>query len=258
LTQQLDPHARTLKWDGCVNVRDLGGIPIEDGGVTTARAVVRADTARALSPAGWAALVDYGVQRIVDLRFHSELAADPPQDLPVEVVHVPVLPEVDSGEFQDIDRVAERAGDATEAIRYVYLEFLERFDQRFARAIEAVAFAPEGAVLVHCMGGKDRTGLVSALLLRLAGVAIDDIAQDYAVSSANLRVLNEQWIEEAPNDFERERRVRMSATPAQAMVDVMETIENRYGSALGYLRKAGTGPTAIERARARLRSPAMT
>src|SRR5262249_24471543 len=76
-------HRRELAWDGCLNVRDLGGHPTDDGGETRYGAVVRADSVRQLSDAGWAALVEYGVDTIVDLRMDQELAADPPADLPV-------------------------------------------------------------------------------------------------------------------------------------------------------------------------------
>ena len=80
-----------LEWEGCLNVRDLGGHPTGDGAVTRHRVVVRADALRQLSDAGWAQLVDYGVARIVDLRFNDEREADPPRELPVEVVHLPLL-----------------------------------------------------------------------------------------------------------------------------------------------------------------------
>ena len=75
---------RHLAWEGCANVRDLGGHPTEDGGVTAFGAVVRADSVRRLSEAGWEQLVDYGIERIVDLRFRDELEADPPAAIPVE------------------------------------------------------------------------------------------------------------------------------------------------------------------------------
>ena len=86
---------RTLAWEGLLNVRDLGGHPIEDGGETRWGAVVRADNVRRLTDAGWRALVDYGVRSVVDLRFHEELAEDPPRELPVDVVHVSLFGELE-------------------------------------------------------------------------------------------------------------------------------------------------------------------
>ncbi|MEX0673173.1 MAG: tyrosine-protein phosphatase, partial [Gaiellaceae bacterium] len=76
-------RTRELVWDGCVNVRDLGGLPTGDGRTTLFERVVRADSVRQLTEAGWQALAEYGVRRIVDLRWHDELAQDPRRDLDV-------------------------------------------------------------------------------------------------------------------------------------------------------------------------------
>jgi protein-tyrosine phosphatase len=243
---------RTLHWDGCFNIRDLGGLPTEDGGTTRRRAVVRADSVRRLSDSGWEALFDYGVRRIVDLRFASELAADPPRELPVEVVHISVLPDEDSHHWPEIDAISDDAPDDASGTRDVYLEFLERFRPRFVQAVEAVAAAPEGTVLIHCLGGKDRTGLVTALLLRLTDVPIPEIAADYALSAGRLTAWSEAWIAEAASDEERRRRVRISATPAEAMAAVLEELEQRYGDVRGYVEM--DTKAVAERIRSRLRA----
>jgi protein-tyrosine phosphatase len=243
---------RALAWDGCFNVRDLGGHRTPDG-PTRFGAVVRADSVRQLSAAGWRSLVDYGITRVLDLRFHEELEADAPADLPVDVVHVSLLGEGRAEHWQEIDKIARAAGDPPASTRAVYLELLERFRSQFAAAIAAVADAPEGGVLVHCQAGKDRTGLITALLLRLAGVGIDEVGADYALSERNLSAPTSEWIAEAPDEEERRRRVRMSATPAQAMIEVLEELERRYGSVHGYLRTGGADDRMPERAAARLR-----
>src|SRR5439155_22083655 len=102
------------------------------------------------------------------------------------------------------------------------LFFLEHFKENVAAAIAAVARAPEGGVVVHCMGGKDRTGLVTALLLHLAGVDDAQIAADYALSEERLQPRHEAWFAEAGTDAERERLRRIAATPAEAMVGVLD------------------------------------
>ncbi len=244
---------RDLTWDGCANVRDLGGHPTVDGGVTAFGAVVRADSVRRLSEAGWRQLVDYGIERIVDLRFHDELEADPPATIPVEVVHVPVLPDPASGDWPEIEAVGDAAADNVAATKAVYLEFLRRYARGFGGAVSAVASAPPGGVLVHCMAGKDRTGLVSALLLRIAGVSVDDVAEDYAVSERNLLPLWQAWLESADDEVERRRRLRMAATPAAAMTGVLHELA-RSGGEAEYLRAAGVTPEELEAVRARLRA----
>jgi protein-tyrosine phosphatase len=244
---------RNLTWDGCVNVRDLGGHPTEDGSETRFGAVVRADCVRQLSDAGWNALVAHGIRTIVDLRFHSELEADPPRQLPVDVVHISLLGHPDPERWAEIDAIADAAGDPITSTRAVYLEFLERFGENFATSVAAVADAREGGVCVHCQAGKDRTGLVCALLLRLARVRRETVAIDYAVSGQNLAPLHDRWIAQAEDAGERARRERVSAGPAEAMLQVLEELERRYGSVAEYLLAAGATPAELDRARARLR-----
>jgi protein-tyrosine phosphatase len=244
---------RHLAWEGCVNVRDLGGHPTEDGGETRFRAVVRADSVRGLSDAGWEALVGYGVSRIIDLRWHEELAEDPPQELPVEVVHIPLLGERNDATAREIDAIIADAQDPASRRSRMYLEFLRRYPGNFAAAITAVARAPEGAALVHCAGGVDRTGLVAAFLLRLAGVAPDHIANDYAASEANWATRTAEWIAAAEDEEEREFRRFLSRMPAETMLQVVERLDEEHGGVAGYLRAAGAAEADLDRARARLR-----
>lgn len=234
-----------------LNVRDLGGHPTEDGGETQFGRVVRADTVRRLTDGGWQALLDYGIRTVVDLRTDRELEADPPADLPVAVVHVPFLEE-DEAVFEEVEAVAEKAPDYATATRDVYLVFLEHFRRNAATAIAAVVAAPEGGVVVHCMGGKDRTGLTTAFLLRLAGVGIGEISADYELSEERLRPRHEAWLAEAETEAERERLLRIAATPAAAMVGVLEALERRYGTIERFLRAGGAPADIGERVRARL------
>jgi protein-tyrosine phosphatase len=236
-----------------VNVRDLGGHPTEDGGETRFRAVVRADSVRGLTDAGWEALLSYGVRRIIDLRWHEELAEDPPRELPVEVVHIPLLGRRDDGTGREIDALVRDARDPAVRRSTMYLEFLRRYPQNFAAAVAAVGQAPEGAAVVHCAGGVDRTGLVSALLLRLAGVAPDHIANDYAASEANWAARTAAWIADAEEEDEREFRRFLARMPPEAMLRVLETLEGEHGGVAGYLRASGIAEDDLEQARARLR-----
>ena len=103
------------------------------------------------------------------------------------------------------------------------------------------------------MGGKDRTGLATALLLRMSGVGIEEIAADYAVSEERLRTRHDAWLAEAESEAERERLRRIYATPAESMVGVLDELERRYGSVEGYLRAGGAPADIGERVRARLR-----
>src|SRR5438128_2359581 len=110
-----------------------------------------------------------------------------------------------------------------------------------AGAVRAVARAPEGGVVVHCVGGKDRTGLLTAFLLHLAGVPDEDVAADYALSEERLRPRHEAWFEEADSEEELERLRKIAQTPPGSMLGVFRELERRYGSVEGYLRSAGVG-----------------
>jgi protein-tyrosine phosphatase len=245
-------RSRNLAWDGLLNARDLGGHPTDDGAETRWGSIVRADSVRLLTREGWNAVVDYGIRTVVDLRSDEELAADPPGELPVDAVHIPFFDDREDV-FEEVEAASAGAADHAEATREVYLIFLEHFRPNVAAAIRAVAQAPDGGVVVHCHGGKDRTGLVSAFLLRLAGVGIEEIAADYALSEERLRTRHEQWFAEAADEAELERLHRISATPASSMVDVLEELERRYGSIAGYLKAGGVTDEELQRARARLR-----
>lgn len=244
-------RSRDLIWDGLLNVRDLGGHAVEGGGETKFGRIVRADKIGRLTEAGWQALVDYGIRTVIDLRTDEERAEDAPAELPVEVLHVKFMddrPDV----FAAAQAASLAAPDLAVATRDVYLIFLEAFHENVARVIQAVADAPEGGVVVHCAGGKDRTGLTVAFLLRLAGVGIEEIAADYALSEERLRPRHERWLAEAADDEERERLRRITVTPAAAMVGVLEEIERRYGSVEGYLLAGGAPEGIGERIRTRL------
>jgi protein tyrosine/serine phosphatase len=239
---------RVLSWEGCLNVRDLGGHVTDDGRQTRFGAVVRADSVRHLSPAGWHALVDYGVRTIVDLRRHDELERDPPLDVPVDVVHVPI----EDGYYDELQALWRREGHHERSVYHTYVRMTELLAPNFARAVETVGDAPDGAVVVHCFAGKDRTGLTCAMLLRLAGVSVEDIADDYGLSAGNIRSIIDPWADSAPDEQERALRLRIGSSPPQVMRDVLAELEGRHDDIRGYLLEAGVAEDTLERVRARL------
>ena len=202
---------------------------------------MRADNLRKLTPAGWDALLGYGVRTVVDLRRPAELAVDPPGSPPLRAINIDLCP-------------LEAGADVDPDIRAAYLDILATQSGNFARVIGAVARAPEGAVAVHCLAGRDRTGLVVALLLRLASVDAGTIAADFAESDLNLAVNLAAWVAEAPDPAERERRRAWTDAPLlEVMDDVLAELEERHGGAAAYLRSAGVEDDELELARARLR-----
>lgn len=168
---------RDLAWEGCGNVRDLGGLVAANGRTVRPGAVVRADSPHRLTDAGWQAAWDHGVRTVVDLRHDRERADDPPRgNRPegIDVVHSPIEVE------DDLDFI-QTWGHQLGTPRY-YPAALERYAHLNAGAVRAVAMARPGGVLVHCVAGRDRTGLISLLLLALVGVPAATIAADHAAS----------------------------------------------------------------------------
>ena len=224
-----------LRWDGCVNVRDLGGLPLEGGGETAFGVVVRSDSIRSLTDAGWQALVDYGVRKAVDLRSDFDVADDPPADLPIEVIRIPV----DGNQVPVVSQWP--------SMQQAYAGLLNRFSREFASAVSVIARSDE-PVVVHCLVGRDRTGLVSALILRLAGVELDAIATDHARSDEYLSPWWQPWHDDAPDEETRERRIRVTTMPDGAMADVMADLDAR-----AYLIEAGADPQDLDTLVLRLR-----
>jgi protein-tyrosine phosphatase len=246
-------QSRDLVWDGCLNVRDLGGLSTEDGAETRFGSVIRADSVGLLTGNGWRALQGARVTRIVDLRQGFEAVDDPPREIAIDVVDVPIFEDLDDDDWATVERLAAGAATPADSQRLVYLHFLERARHRFVAAVAAIADAPDGAVVVHCHGGKDRTGIVVALLLRLAGVPIDEIATDYALSGERLRSRHERWFASAETEDERARIERIAASPSESMRAVLETIDGQYGGVERYLLDGGLSPQQLEAARSRLR-----
>jgi protein-tyrosine phosphatase len=177
-------HAeRHLSWDGCANVRDLGGMPTQDGRETRRRAVIRADGLDLLTGRGWSALVAYGVRTVIDLRNEEELGPDvAPRPDDLRTIHLP-LDGVEDGEFWEVWERGPQYGTPL-----YYASHLARFPHLSARVIAAIALAPAGGVVVHCGEGRDRTGQIVMLALALVGVAGAHIADDYMLSHERLRV----------------------------------------------------------------------
>jgi protein-tyrosine phosphatase len=172
---------RHLDWDGCFNVRDLGGLA-SDGRETRWGAVVRADSLHQLTSAGWAALSEHGVRTVIDLRNDGERAPDEaPRPGGVTTMHVPV-DGTDDREFWDVWESGPQFGTPL-----YYRPHLDRFPERSVAVIAAIARAEPGGVVFHCVGGRDRAGQIAMLVLAVVGVAPEDIAADYALSAERLR-----------------------------------------------------------------------
>lgn len=174
------PHAdaggRDLDWAGCFNVRDLGGLPTADGGLTAPRRFVRADNLDGLTPEGWAALKEYGVSTVIDLRNEEECAEiERPEGIAFLRVPFDAYASPEWIERWDPPGLPRNL-----------VQYLQDYPQAAVDFGKAIEEAGPGVVVVHCAAGRDRTGLASMLLLAHAGVSADVILADYEHSIERL------------------------------------------------------------------------
>ncbi|HEX2373788.1 MAG TPA: tyrosine-protein phosphatase [Actinomycetota bacterium] len=246
MTTEQREWTRQLAWEGCLNARDLGGYATGDGRETRWGAVVRSDSLAALTEAGRAALAGYGVRAIVDLRLADEIAQDPnpfaqPGDHGIAYTNISIIDPA-AGFPPDTYTLADN-----------YLWMLDRFRGFVAEVMAAIADAPEGGVLIHCAAGKDRTGLISALLLDLVDVPAETIATDYALTAELLRPRDEEWLENGPGErAEREAMLARFAPSGEVMLEVLDKLAEGHGGAEGYLLEAGVTAADLDQLRDRL------
>ena len=236
---------RRLEWDGCFNVRDLGGFQTFDGRRTRWGAVVRADGLDRLTGAGWAALQAHGVRTIIDLRNDDEIRSDlQPRPKGLTTTHVP-LDDIADTEFWEYCWSNDLDGSPL-----YYRDFLERKPRRCAAAVAAIARAGSGGVVYHCGRGRDRTGLVTLLLLALVGVAPDDIASDYELSTEGVRRLDAALEEEDQGAVIDEILSRKKTTSRALILDLLDSIDVER-----YLRSGGLEHDEVIAIRERLLEP---
>jgi protein-tyrosine phosphatase len=133
-----------------------------------------------------------------------------------------------------------------------YLWQLEHNPPRVGTILSAIAEVACGGVLVHCAAGKDRTGLITALVLSIAGVDREVIASDYALSAAALVAMMEEHLAGEPDSSRWDRVRRMYQSPPEAMAELLAELDRRHGDVVGYLRIAGVTDDVQERIKARL------
>jgi protein-tyrosine phosphatase len=177
---------RHLSWDGCGNVRDLGGL-----GRIRYGALVRADALQNLSADGWRALEDHGIRTVIDLRNPGEIGDDvAPRPPGLTTIRIPL----DGLEHWDFWQ--HWYGRPEFGTPHYYGPWLERFPDRATRTLAAIARAQPGGVAYHCGIGRDRTGLITMLILAALEIPAEAAVEDYVLSESRVPTcpeLDEFW-----------------------------------------------------------------
>jgi protein-tyrosine phosphatase len=233
---------RHLDWDGCFNVRDLGGLPGADGRRTRWGALVRADALDGLSEAGWEALTEHGVRTVIDLRNDDERQPDgAPRPRGLTTLRIP-LDVAEDREFWSVWRHGPQFGTPL-----YYRPHIERFPERSAAVLAAVVDARPGGVAFHCGGGRDRAGQIAMLALAIAGVSPELIAMDYALSFERLPARYAARGEPDQGPPLREYLAQQNTTSEAIIVDLLASVDVPR-----VLRDGGLTDGEIERLQDRL------
>lgn len=235
----------SLKIPGLLNVRELGGHPTRDGARTREHSLLRSDDLAHLTDEGMQALADYGVRTVIDLRWPGEIASKPhPAALGQRGVRSHRISLLAGDEMQ----WASLSGACTKEMWKCAV--LEHTRPQLKDVLEIIADAASEPLLFHCVAGKDRTGLIAALLLALADVEPDVIATDYAESTSRL---TDAYLARYP-DLQRAEIFEALRCPEEGVHNMLAYLA-QYGGAAGYLRTIGLTDARIARLRARLRQP---
>ncbi|ODT48049.1 tyrosine-protein phosphatase [Devosia sp. 63-57] len=235
---------RHLPVPGTHNIRDLGGYATAVG-TTRFRRLLRADALHRLDASGIESLLASGVTTVIDLRHDDELAHQPNPFAGHEHVgyhNVSLFDGLAPDLMADGDVLLE-----------LYILALQSRQDSIAAVLTHIADAPGGAVLFHCTAGKDRTGIIAALLLSLVGVEAQDIVADYAQTAALIApIVADITAGAVARGADPERFKRLLASDPETMVATLAFIETEFGSVPAYLEQIGLGEDTITQLRHRL------
>ncbi len=257
---------RWIDLEGAVNARDLGGLPTRDGGVTRHGRILRADNLQALTPADVALLVgDLKLRHVVDLRSTAEVTLEGPGPLTrvPDVTHHHLTLFAEGGRHTDveadsidIDKVLpwqERAVDEELRVTGFYFGYLRDRPDSVLAALRALSL-DDGAALVHCAAGKDRTGVVCALALEVAGVTREAVVEDYTATGERLELILKRLRSSATYRDDLDSRPADDHLPrARYIEQFLGVLDDRFGGPMDWLGSHGWTDADTAALRARLR-----
>jgi len=205
--------------------------------------VIRSDNISSLNAEGVRAMWEYGVNTVIDLRTQTEATKFPSPfaapDYGPEYRNLPVIDDAFMARVNETDGIPQR-----------YRLMVDHRQQAFGQIFGALA-AVDGPAVVHCYAGKDRTGLVAAMALSLAGVDDDAIAADYAETDVQLAERYAEWLASASPERLASMRDELRCRP-EWMLDLLAHIDQTWGGVLLYLEAGGLQPSELVKLKSKL------
>lgn len=248
-----------MGWEGFFNTRDLGGLPTRSGPLTSHGAFFRSADLRFVTETGWSQAREAGLQTIVDLRNAAEIrptaesSATPAGSARFTAAARTTTPsgitrlEVPLDDVEDVELWQHISDEHLDGSPLYYRVFLERKPERCAALITTLARTDPGGVLFHCGSGRDRAGLVSLMLLALAGVEPEAIAADYELSTEGVRPLYATLGVDDQGPLIESMLAEHGTTKREAVLHTLDGFD-----AEKYLLDAGVSTTDLENLRSRL------
>ena len=241
------PLDRWIKFSTVFNFRDLGGIPAADGAVIRRGRLYRSDNLGRLDAVDKEIFMALGIRTVIDLRRAGEVETmgRVPEWTGASWLHHHLEHEIwDHSTYLPSIGVARWLADR-------YRDLLESGAADIARVISLLSEV-EGPAVVHCVAGKDRTGLISALTLSLLGVSDDEIAADYALTEVSEPAFTEWLRRTDPVAAAQPQPDFYVQTPPEAMLFTLRELRERHGSVLEYLSRHGVTLAHVQALRDRL------
>ena len=232
------PLDRFIPLEGCYNFRDLGGYPTRDGRTVKWRRLFRSDALHHMTDGD----VEYvanalGVITVVDLRNPDQIQNCP---IPSAQYHnIPFIEGMATGVLSNTDQ------DPVERLTATYLWILRIAGEQIAYALTTLAKGDNLPAVVHCSAGKDRTGVLSALVLGILGVSEKDIIEDYTITNQVITEIIHRVSAVPGNEHLRSRPATYFQAHPKVMEGVLEEIQSAYGDAVSYVQAQGVSESTI-------------
>ena len=243
---------RWIDLDGADNMRDLGGLPVAGGGRTRSDLLLRSGTLQDLTADDVSYLVkDVGVHTVVDLRLTDEAEREGSALADIPVVRYLSLPLSSAGHIR-ADTVADAAG--MDIVAH-YVALLEGSSENIVTAVRVFADEVNLPAVFHCAAGKDRTGVLAAVVLDAVGVSREAIIADYALTAQRIRQISARLLRlETYREMQALTNGVKGAATAEAasMASFLDELHGQYGGGTGYLEAHGMDSGELAALRATL------